>query len=107
MKGTLGNMMQQMQQMQEQMQQAQAEMAEKEVTGSAGADAVKVTMNGQHQIKKIAIDKDMIDGDFEMLEDLMAAAFNDAMNKISELQKQNLGGLTDGLNLPPGFKMPF
>lgn len=99
--------MQQMQQMQEQMQQAQAEMAEKEVTGSAGADAVKVIMNGQHEIKKIDIDKAMIDGDFEMLEDLLAAAFNDAINKIGELQKQNMGGLTDGLNLPPGFKMPF
>lgn len=107
MKGTLGNMMQQVQKMQEQMQQAQQEMAQKEVVGSAGGDIVKITMNGQQQVKKINIDYDMIDGDFEMMEDLMIAAFNDALNKIAELQKDNLGGLTEGLNLPPGFKMPF
>lgn len=107
MKGTLGNMMQQVQKMQEEMQKAQKEMANKEVTGSAGGDIVKITMNGQHQIKNIAIDHDMIDGDHEMMEDLLVAAFNDAMNKIAELQKTDLGGLTEGLNLPPGFKMPF
>lgn len=107
MKGTLGNMMQQVQKMQEQMQQAQAEMASKEVTGTAGGDIVKITMNGQQQVKGIAIDHEMIDGDHEMLEDLLTAAFNDALNKIAELQKENMGGLTDGLNLPPGFKMPF
>ncbi len=107
MKGTLGNMMQQVQKMQEQMQQAQKEMAEKEVTGSAGGDIVKITMNGQQQVKGLTIDYDMVDGDFEMLEDLLIAAFNDALNKIADLQKDNLGGLTEGLNLPPGFKMPF
>lgn len=107
MKGTLGNMMQQVQKMQEQMQQAQAEMANKEVVGSAGGDIILITMNGQQQVKSIKIDHDMIDGDYEMLEDLMIAAFNDALNKIVELQKDNLGGLTEGLNLPPGFKMPF
>ena len=107
MKGTLGNMMQQVQKMQEQMQQAQKELATKEVIGSAGGDIVKVTMNGQQQIKKIDIDHAMIDGDHEMLEDLLVAAFNDALNKIAELQKTDLGGLTEGLNLPPGFKMRF
>ena len=107
MKGTLGNMMQQMQKMQEQMQEEQKEMANKEVTGTAGGDIIKLVMNGQHQVKSIRIDHDMIDGDQEMLEDLLVAAFNDAMNKIAELQKDNLGGLTEGLNLPPGFKMPF
>ncbi len=107
MKGTLGNMMQQVQKMQEQMQQAQQEMANKEVEGSAGGDIVKITMNGQQQVKGIKIDYDMIDGDHEMMEDLLIAAFNDALNKIADLQKDNLGGLTDGLNLPPGFKMPF
>lgn len=107
MKGTLGNMMQQVQKMQEQMQQAQAEMASKEVTGTAGGDIVKITMNGQQQVKGIAIDHAMIDGDHEMMEDLLVAAFNDALNKIAEIQKENMGGLTDGLNLPPGFKMPF
>jgi len=107
MKGTIGNMMQQVQKMQEEMQKAQKELAEKEVTGSAGGDIVKVVMSGQQQVKSIVIDHEMIDGDHEMLEDLLVAAFNDAMNKISELQKTDLGGLTDGLNLPPGFKMPF
>lgn len=107
MKGTLGNMMQQVQKMQEQMQEAQAEMANKEVIGSAGGDIVKITMNGQQQVKAIKIDHDLIDGDHEMMEDLLVAAFNDALNKIAELQKDNLGGLTAGLNLPPGFKMPF
>ncbi len=107
MKGTLGNMMQQVQKMQEQMQKAQQELANKEVTGSAGGDIVKITMNGQQQVKKIDIDHDMIDGDHEMLEDLLVAAFNDALNKIADLQKMDLGGLTEGLNLPPGFKMPF
>ena len=107
MKGTLGNMMQQVQKMQEEMQKAQQELANKEVTGSAGGDLVKITMNGQQQVKKIDIDHDMIDGDHEMLEDLLVAAFNDALNKIADLQKMNLGGLTEGLNLPPGFKMPF
>ena len=82
-------------------------MAGKEVVGSAGGDIVKITMNGQQQVKSIKIDHEMIDGDHEMLEDLMIAAFNDAMNKIAELQKENMGGLADGLNLPPGFKMPF
>lgn len=107
MKGTLGNMMQQVQKMQEQMQKAQQELANKEVIGSAGGDIVKITMNGQQQVKKIDIEHDMIDGDHEMLEDLLVAAFNDALNKIADLQKMDLGGLTEGLNLPPGFKMPF
>ncbi|TDR16265.1 YbaB/EbfC family nucleoid-associated protein [Marinicella litoralis] len=107
MKGTIGNMMQQVQKMQEEMQKAQKELADKEVVGSAGGDIVKVVMSGQQQIKNIVIDHEMIDGDHEMLEDLLVAAFNDAMNKISELQKMDLGGLTEGMNLPPGFKMPF
>ncbi|WP_395375275.1 YbaB/EbfC family nucleoid-associated protein [Marinicella sp. W31] len=107
MKGTLGNMMQQVQKMQEDMQKAQAEMAEKEVTGSAGGDIVTVVMNGHQQVKKIAIDHDLIDGDNDMLEDLLVAAFNDALNKVSEMQQQNMGNLTEGLNLPAGFKLPF
>lgn len=107
MKGTLGNMMQQVQKMQEQMQQAQQEMANKEVHGSAGGDIVKITMNGQQQVKSLKIDHELIDGDHEMLEDLLIAAFNDALNKVAELQKENMGGLAEGLNLPPGFKMPF
>ncbi|MGJ8664188.1 MAG: YbaB/EbfC family nucleoid-associated protein, partial [Marinicella sp.] len=98
---------QQVQKMQERMQQAQQEMANKEVHGSAGGDIVKITMNGQQQVKSLKIDHELIDGDHEMLEDLLIAAFNDALNKVAELQKENMGGLAEGLNLPPGFKMPF
>lgn len=107
MKGTLGNMMQQVQKIQEEMQKAQAEIAEKEVTGTAGGDTVTVTMNGHHQVKKIHIDYEMIGDDNDMLEDLLVAAFNDALNKVSDMQKQSMGGLTDGFDLPAGFKMPF
>ena len=107
MKGTLGNMMQQVQKMQEEMQKAQAEMAEKEVTGSAGGDIVKVVMNGHQQVRKISIDHEMVDGDHDMLEDLLIAAFNDALNKVAEMQQSNMGNLTEGLNIPPGFKLPF
>lgn len=107
MKGTLGNMMQQVQELQKQMEQNQKELADKEVVGVAGGDIVKITMNGQQQVKKIDIDHDMIDGDHEMMEDLLVAAFNDALNKIQELQKMDLGALTQGMQLPPGFKMPF
>lgn len=107
MKDTLGNMMQQVQQLQQQMQQNQKELLEKEVTGSAGGDIVQVLMNGGQQVKSLKIDYDLIDGDMEMMEDLLIAAFNDALNKISELQKANMSGLAGGLQLPPGFKMPF
>ncbi len=107
MKGTLGNMMQQVQKMQEEMQKAQQELAQKEVTGSAGGDIVRVVMNGQQTVKKVHIDQAALGNDFEMLEDLLVAAFNDAQNKVSALQQDNMSSLTSGLNLPPGFKMPF
>ncbi len=107
MKGTLGNMMQQVQKLQQQMEESQKELANKEVTGSAGGDIVSVVMNGQYQVKSIHIDYDMVDGDTEMMEDLLVAAFNDALNKIQELQKIDFGSLAEGMQLPPGFKMPF
>lgn len=107
MKGTLGNMMQQVQKLQQQMEQNQKDLATKEVVGKAGGDIVSVTMNGQQQVKAINIDHDMIDGDMEMMEDLLVAAFNDALNKVSELQQLDMGALTEGMQLPPGFKMPF
>lgn len=107
MKGTLGNMMQQVQKLQQQMEQNQKDLATKKVVGKAGGDIVSVTMNGQQQVKSINIDHDMIDGDMEMMEDLLIAAFNDALNKVSELQQLDMGALTEGMQLPPGFKMPF
>jgi DNA-binding YbaB/EbfC family protein len=107
MKGPLAKLMQQAQEMQEKMQQAQAELAQAEVTGQAGGGLVRVTLNGQHQVKKIHIDHDTIGDDREMLEDLLIAAFNDATNKIAQLQQDNMANMAGGMGLPPGFKLPF
>lgn len=107
MKNTLNDMMQQVQKLQQQMQQNQKELAEKEVAGSAGGDIVQVIMTGKQQVKSLKIDYDAIDGDMEMMEDLVVAAFNDALNKVNELQQANMSGLTEGIPMPPGFKMPF
>ena len=107
MKGKLGNIMQQAQKMQEQMQKQQEELANKEFNGEAGAGIVKVTLSGQNRLKKINIDYDMIDGDMEMMEDLIVAAFNDAQNKLMQEQQGGMADLMGGMQLPPGFKMPF
>ncbi|HOP22085.1 MAG TPA: YbaB/EbfC family nucleoid-associated protein [Gammaproteobacteria bacterium] len=107
MKGQLGNLMQQAQKMQEQMQKQQEEMANKTVVGQAGAGIVKITMNGKSQVKGIEIDYDMLDGDMEMMEDLIVAAFNDAQNKIVQEQQNSMADMMGGMQLPPGFKMPF
>ena len=106
-KGGMGNMMKQAQQMQERMQQAQQEIAEMEVTGESGAGLVKVTMLGNHNIKRVEIDESLMDDDKEMLEDLTAAAFNDAVRRVQETSKEKMGDVTGGMPLPPGFKMPF
>lgn len=107
MKNPLSGLMQQAQQMQEKMAAAQAEIARIEVTGSAGAGLVEVTLNGRHETRRVKIDREMLSSDPEMVEDLIAAAFNDAVNKLSEVSQQKLGQVTQGLNLPAGFKMPF
>ena len=107
MKGQLGNLMQQAQKMQEQMQKQQQEFANKEFTGEAGAGIVKVIITGQNRLKKLDVDYDMIDGDMEMMEDLIIAAFNDAQNKIQQEQQGNMADMMSGMQLPPGFKMPF
>ncbi|TCV97386.1 hypothetical protein EC912_101397 [Luteibacter rhizovicinus] len=107
MKGQIGQLMQQAQRMQDEMKRAQEEIAKLEVTGSAGGGAVTVTMSGGHEVRKVSIDRQLFADDPEMAEDLAAAAVNDAVNKISEVSKNRLGGVTSGLNLPPGFKMPF
>ncbi len=107
MKGPLANLMQQAQQMQEQMQKAQEELGQLEVIGEAGAGMVKITMSGRHEVRKVHVDRQLFADDPEMAEDLIAAAINDAVNKISTQSTDHMKGLAGGLNLPPGFKLPF
>ncbi|MET0379143.1 MAG: YbaB/EbfC family nucleoid-associated protein [Spongiibacteraceae bacterium] len=107
MKPNLGDLMKQAQQLQEQMQQAQAKLADAEVTGEAGAGLVKVVMTGRHDVKRVSIDPSLLSEDKEVLEDLLAAAVNDAVRRVEESSKDLLSGMTKGLNIPPGFKMPF
>ncbi|HDW4067318.1 YbaB/EbfC family nucleoid-associated protein [Escherichia coli] len=99
-KGGLGNLMKQAQQMQEKMQKMQEEIAQLEVTGESGAGLVKVTINGAHNCRRVEIDP-------SLLEDLVAAAFNDAARRIEETQKEKMASVSSGMQLPPGFKMPF
>ncbi|MBT2770746.1 YbaB/EbfC family nucleoid-associated protein [Halomonas sp. ISL-60] len=106
-KGGMGNLMQQAQEMQEKMQRAQEEVANTEVQGEAGAGMVKVTMNGRHDVSNVSIDPSVMEEDKELLEDLLAAAVNDAVRKLEVSSKQKMEEATAGLNLPPGFKMPF
>lgn len=106
-KGGMGNIMKQAQQMQERMQQTQAELANIEVTGEAGAGMVKVTMTCNHNVRRVEIDPSLMQDDKEMIEDLMAAATNDAVRRVQETTKDKMGDVTGGMPLPPGFKMPF
>ncbi|WP_227369686.1 YbaB/EbfC family nucleoid-associated protein [Halomonas sp. M20] len=106
-KGGMGNLMKQAQEMQEKMQQVQEEIAQAEVLGEAGAGMIKVTMNGRHDVSKVEIDPSLMEEDKEMLEDLLAAAVNDAVRKVESASKAKMEEATSGLNLPPGFKMPF
>lgn len=105
-KGGLGNLMKQAQEMQKNMQAAQEEIAKMEVAGEAGGGLVKVTMTGKHELVKVEIDDSMMD-DKEMLEDLFAAAVNSAVRKVEETTQEKMGGLTAGMDMPPGMKMPF
>jgi hypothetical protein len=106
-KGGLGNIMKQAQQMQEKMQKLQEELAQMEVVGEAGAGLVKVTMTGSHAVRRVELDDSLLQDDKELLEDLLAAAVNDAVRRIEEQNKTRMGELTGGMQLPPGFKMPF
>ena len=103
MKG-LGDFMKQAQEMQERMQQVQQEIAELEVHGESGAGLVKVVMNGRHDVKNVSLDPSLISEDKEMLEDLLAAAVNDAVRRVESSQKDMMKGMTDGFPFPPGFK---
>ncbi|QLB41169.1 YbaB/EbfC family nucleoid-associated protein [Mannheimia pernigra] len=106
-KGGLGNLMKQAQQMQERMQKMQEEIAQLEVTGESGAGLVKVTINGAHNCRRIEIDSSLMEDDKEMVEDLVAAAFNDAVRRAEEMQKDKMASVTSGMQLPPGMKFPF
>lgn len=106
-KAGIGGLMKQAQQMQEKMQQVQAEIAALEVTGESGAGMVKVTINGAHNCRRVEIDPSLLEDDKEMLEDLIAAAINDAARRIDETQKEKMAGVTGGMQLPPGMKFPF
>lgn len=107
MKGGLGGLMKQAQKMQEDMQKAQAELADMEVEGQAGGGMVKVTMNGRHELRRVTIDDSLMGDDKEMLEDLIAAAVNDAVRRIEQTSNEKMSGLTSGMNLPAGMKLPF
>jgi len=106
--GGLGNMMKQAQKMQEDMKKAQAEIAAMEITGESGGGLVSVTINGAHECKRVNIDASLLeDDDKEMLEDLVAAAFNDAAHKLAEASKERMSDVTSGMSLPAGMKLPF
>ena len=107
MKGQLAGLMKQAQAMQENMKRAQDEIALLEVEGQSGAGLVKVTMTGKHEVKRIVIDPSLLAEDKDMLEDLVAAAFNDSLRRAEELSAAKLGKLTAGMPLPPGMKLPF
>ncbi len=107
MKGGIGNLMKQAQQMQADMQKAQAEIADMQIEGQSGAGLVKVLMNGQHEALRVTIDDSLLSDDKEMLEDLVAAAVNDASQKLAAATTERMSGLTAGIELPAGMKMPF
>ncbi len=106
MKGGIGNLMKQAQKMQADMQKAQEEMANIEVTGQSGGGLVSVIMTCRHDVKRVMIDDSVMD-DKEMLEDLVAAALNDAVRQVEKTVEQKMSGLTAGMGLPGGFKLPF
>ncbi|MFC0180518.1 YbaB/EbfC family nucleoid-associated protein [Thorsellia kenyensis] len=106
-KAGMGGLLKQAQQMQEKMQKMQEEIAQLEVTGESGAGMVKVTINGAHNCKRVEIDPSLMEDDKEMLEDLIAAAINDAARRVEETQKEKMASISGGMQLPPGMKFPF
>jgi nucleoid-associated protein EbfC len=107
MKGQLAGLMKQAQAMQDNLKRAQDELAQIEVTGESGAGLVKVTMTCKHDVRRVAIDPSLVGDDKDMLEDLVAAAFNDAVRRAEATSAEKMGKLTAGLPLPPGMKFPF
>ena len=106
MKGNLAGLMQQAQKMQQELQKAQEEMANLTVTGEAGGGLVKVTMTGKHAVRRVEIDPSLL-GDREMLEDIVTAAINDAVNRVATATQERMSEMTSGIPLPPGMKLPF
>jgi len=107
MKGGLAGLMKQAQQMQENMKKAQDQLASIEVEGQSGAGLVKVTMTCKHDVRRVSIDPSLLADDKDMLEDLVAAAVNDAVRRVEATVAEKMSGFTAGLNLPPGMKLPF
>ena len=107
MKVGIGNLMKQAQRMQESMKKAQEELAAMEVTGQAGGGLVSVVMTGRHDVKRVSIDDNLLKEDKEMLEDLLAAAVNDAVRQVESTTQEKMAGLGAGMGLPGGMKLPF
>ena len=107
MKGSISDLMKQAQSLQAELQKAQEDMARAEVTGKAGAGLVTVVMTGRHDVKRVSIDDSVLSEEKQVLEDLLAAAVNDAVRKVEARNQKAMSGLTSGLNLPAGFKLPF
>ena len=107
MKGQLAGLMQQAQKMQDDMNRLQQELASTEVEGQSGAGMVKVLMTCKHDVRRVSIDPSLVGDDRDMLEDLVAAAFNDAVRRAEEVSKEKMSSVTSGMALPPGFKLPF
>jgi len=107
MKGGMGNLMKQAQKMQAEMQKAQEEIAKAEVNGESGAGLVKMVRNGRHDVRSVTIDDSLMEEDKEILEDLIAAAVNDAVRKVEAETQERMAKVTGGMGMPPGFNMPF
>ncbi len=107
MKGDLGKLMQQAQESLAKMQDAQKEVAKLEVIGESGGGMVKIFMNGKHEVKRVTIDDSLLKEDRDMLEDMIAAAMNNGVQKANEQSQDKMSGLTSGMNLPPGFNLNF
>lgn len=107
MKGGIENLMKQAQKIQQDMQKAQEDIARMEVTGQSGGGMVSVVMNGKHEVRRVSIDDSLLGEDRDMLEDMIAAAVNDAVHKVTQVSQEKLSGMTAGMGLPPGFKLPF
>jgi len=107
MKNALGNIMQQAQKMQEDIKKAQEEIASMQVMGESGGGLVTILMTGKREARKVTIDPSLLGEDKDMLEDLVAAAINDAVNKVAKMKKEKMGDITAGIPMPPGFQLPF
>ena len=107
MKNALGNIMQQAQKMQEDLKKAQEELALMQVLGESGGGLVTIVMTGKREARKVTIDDSLLGDDKDMLEDLVAAAINDAVNKVAKMKKEKMSDITAGIPLPPGFQLPF